>query len=210
MESKGAQVIACDLSDDDTWDVVPSSWVDHVRIANDFKAHLHSVRNSFWLCHRAYASNVKVVYSSVYELPDEVGAVDIAGVSCVLLHLRDPFYALQKVARLTKETIIVTEPISQRLLPFVVFTELLEKVGLRTPLTMFAPYYRTGRFDTWWYSTPAAIRQFVEVLGFGRHATRFHSKARSKGHRFPLYTVVSYKTNSFSPGRSPSIPETVR
>lgn len=210
MESKGAQVVACDLSDDDDGDRVPLPGIDPVQTARDFKAYLHRVRNSFWLCHRAYTSSVKAVYSSVYKIPDEVGAVDIALFSCVLLHLRDPFYALQKVARLTKETIVVTEPIAQRAFPFIVFTELLEKVGLRTPLMMFAPFYKRGHSHTWWYSTPAAIRQFVEVLGFGKHATRFHARARTQGHRFPFYTVVSHRTDGFGPGESLSMPEAAR
>ena len=46
--------------------------------------------------------------------PELVGPVHVATFCNVLLHLRDPFLALQQILRLTTETVIMTETIADR------------------------------------------------------------------------------------------------
>ena len=82
---------------------------DTEQIRKDRKAHIDRLNNSYWLAHRVYQSNAKVVYSDVYSLPTELGEFDVATVGSVLLHVRDPFLALQNILRLTKETVIITD-----------------------------------------------------------------------------------------------------
>ena len=61
------------------------------------------------LAHRAHASRAKVVTSSVYELPRAIGPVDVSTFGAVLLHVRDPFLALQRALCHTRERVVVTD-----------------------------------------------------------------------------------------------------
>ena len=56
-----------------------------------------------------YKSNAKMVYATVYEIPDAIGEFDICTFGCILLHLRDPFLALQRASSHAKEMIIITD-----------------------------------------------------------------------------------------------------
>jgi len=44
---------------------------------------------------RPHGSRARMVYGSVYAIPTAIGAVDVATFGSVLLHVRDPFIALQ-------------------------------------------------------------------------------------------------------------------
>lgn len=117
MEREGADVVAYDLSEDQAWDVVPFARLDHAAFLSKMKQHIRKLNNGFWLCHRALQSRSRLVYGSVYSVPDQIGPVDICTFGSVLLHLRDPFLALQKALRLTRETAIVTDVIDVSDLP---------------------------------------------------------------------------------------------
>src|ERR1700756_1234514 len=90
MERQGAEVVAYDLSEEHTWDLVPFSQYDYKEFALAHKAHIKALNNGYWLCHRAYNSSAKVVYGSIYAIPKEIGMVDVSVFSSVLLHVRDP------------------------------------------------------------------------------------------------------------------------
>jgi hypothetical protein len=47
----------------------------------------------------------------VYAIPEEIGLVDIAVYGSILLHLRDPFLALQSGLKLVKDTVVTSEPL---------------------------------------------------------------------------------------------------
>src|SRR5262249_24602710 len=111
MESRGAEVVAYDLPVDQAWDVVPFAQYDHEQHRQEACAHNRRVDKAYWLAHAALKSQACKVYGSVYAIPEEIGPVDVATFGCVLLHLRDPFLALANALRLTRETIIVTEPL---------------------------------------------------------------------------------------------------
>ena len=114
MEGRGADVVAYDLSDKQSWDVVPYAQYDHESFDSERREHLRKLNNSWWLAHRAFESSAKVVYGTVYEIPEEIGRVDVATYGNVLRHFRDPFLALERGLRLTTETAIVTENPSLR------------------------------------------------------------------------------------------------
>ena len=109
MERRGAEVIGYDLSDDHDWDLVPFNGSPSVSLAAWSKAHIRMLNNSWWLVHRACQSSARIVYGTAYEVPEEIGPVDMATFGCLLLHLRDPFQALASAARLVRDTIVVTE-----------------------------------------------------------------------------------------------------
>ena len=108
-EKAGADVIAYDLAPHMQWDVVPfGGGVADSDSAERFHS-ITSINNSFWLSHRAMASKARMVHGSIYSIPAEIGPVDICLFGSILLHLRDPFLALQNGCRLTKETVVVTD-----------------------------------------------------------------------------------------------------
>lgn len=112
MEAQGAQVVAVDLDEHQSWDHVPHTrYYGQVDTASGFRAHVHRLNNAWWLAHRAFHSTAQVVYSRADALPASIGAVDVTLFASVLLHIRDPFLALERAAALTRETMIVTDKV---------------------------------------------------------------------------------------------------
>ena len=110
MERRGADVVAFDLSKDFDFDPVPYERTDHRAFQREFKqTNSQKLNNAWWLAHRAVGSNARVVYGTAYDIPKSIGPVDMATFGCILLHLRDPFLALQNALRLTRETVVITE-----------------------------------------------------------------------------------------------------
>ena len=112
MEKRGASVIGYDLSEEHPWDVVPYGGIVTEEQNQDRRKTLRGLNNAWWLAHEVFGSNARVVYGTVYDLPPGIGSVDIATFGSVLLHLRDPFLALQNAAALARESIIVTDLIA--------------------------------------------------------------------------------------------------
>jgi SAM-dependent methyltransferase len=196
MEQQGAQVVAYDLSPDQTWDILPLPRHECEEYVLERKSATRRLNNAFWLCHRAYDSRAKVVYGSAYDIPEEIGMVDISVYSAILLHLQDPFLALQKGLRLTRETVIITEDLWNRFaLPLMLLTSIPAKLGVSLPLTMFASDLKPRKSDTWWHLAPEAVKAFIGVLGFEKAEVKYHFKAKRNGRRRLLYTVVGHRTD---------------
>lgn len=189
MERRGADVVSYDLSDDYSWDVVPYARYDHAAYDGSRREHLRQINNAWWLAHRAHASNAKVVYGTVYEVPGEIGHVDVATFGNVLLHVRDPFRALESALRLTTETAIVTgEPSFRYSLPQMA-------IDLFKPSLAFLPNpEKTQPRDTWWHFRPAVIRRMLGVLGFEKTKVTYHLGHRYEGRPTLLFTVVGHRT----------------
>jgi hypothetical protein len=109
MEDKGADVISFDLPAERSWDLVPFAEVDLASLEGGMKNHIERLKNGWWFAHRLFGNRARAVYGNIYEIPKEIGPVDIATFGAILLHLRDPFQALHSALRLTRETVIVTE-----------------------------------------------------------------------------------------------------
>jgi hypothetical protein len=190
MEGRGADVVAYDLSDKQSWDVVPYAQYDHDSFESDRREHLLKLNNSWWLAHRAFESSAKVVYGTVYEIPEEIGPVQVATFGNVLRHFRDPFLALERGLRLTTETVIVTENPSLR------YSLPQMAVSLLKPNMAFLPNFeRVQPRESWWHFTPAVIKQMLGVLGFEDTKVDYHVQ-RFAGKRKPLFTVVGRRTKS--------------
>src|SRR5688572_1616688 len=78
IESCGGEVVAVDLSERETWDIVPYAVVDTAAIAEQRRAHARRINKAFWLCHKAMKSRAQMVYSTAYQIPNTVGQVDLA------------------------------------------------------------------------------------------------------------------------------------
>lgn len=196
MEKRGASVIGYDLSEEHPWDVVPYGGIVTEEQNQDRRKTLRGLNNAWWLAHEVFGSNARVVYGTVYDLPPGIGSVDIATFGSVLLHLRDPFLALQNAAALARESIIVTDlhrsVLRYARFPFLprVLREKLSKQFLYGPLFMPNPDTRTP-WDRWWALTPELVGRFLKILGFTTTRVTyseqtFHGVARP----LRLFTVV--------------------
>lgn len=187
MELRGAEVVAFDLSEKQTWDIVPSSQFDYRRQIIESKAMIQRLNNSFWYCHRLYQSSARMVYESIYTIPAEIGPVDITTFGCILLHLRDPFLALQNALRLTSETVIITEPLWPHYRPF--YLKLIDRLGI--------PYMRflaSNSKDSWWLLPPNVLIHILSVLGFGNCKVSYHRQLFG-GRWQKLYTLTAQRTH---------------
>lgn len=181
-ENAGAEVISFDLSEGWPWDIVPFHGSDLAKIDATHRAIIRRMNNGYWLCHRALGSHAKVVYGTVYNIPLAIGPVDVAIYGSILLHLRDPFLALENGSRLAREAMIVADvcPLG----PFGRF--------LRNP--SFMPNHRhSDRFYTWWGLPPRLVQEYLAILGFN-NAKVFWHRQLFMGKKRWLYTVVARRT----------------
>ena len=181
MESQGAEVVAYDLSEKQVWDIIPFSRYNYESLIADFRVRLNQINNGYWLCHQAYNSNARVVYGTVYDIPEEIGLVDVSTFSSILLHLRDPFLALQNALRLTTETVVIVEPLPD---------------NLAGPTLRFLPDPKTCEPQTtWWHLSPEVVQRFIGVLGFEETEITYHTQAYNVASvEIPYYTIVGHRT----------------
>lgn len=198
MERMGADVVGFDLADGMDWDAVPyGGRVDpaYLKSRRDAIERLH---RSWWLSWRAFGSRAKVSYGTIYDLQDSLGSFDVAVVGCLLLHLRDPFRALEVVARRVEKTLIVTDVVPGFLSSRDSgFNPPLPGAPLGdTPPTMtFLPVPGpNAEMGSWWWLSPSVVCRFLQVLGFDAIEVRYHSQ-RFGTRDIWLYTVVGKRTS---------------
>lgn len=185
MEQQGANVVAYDLSaDSKDWDIVPFARFNLQSHAENWRKGIGQINDGFWLTHAAKKSKAKVVYGSVYEIPLEIGPVDIATFGSILLHLRDPFQALYKASILTRERIIVTD--------------LKPRWYYQAAMHFQPDRKKTEPKETWWSLPPKLIVAFLGVLGFEDTKITYHKQLSQWG-KARFYTVVGRRTVAFQP-----------
>jgi SAM-dependent methyltransferase len=203
MEKQGAEVVSYDLSERDAWDVVPFSQFDHKSLMKRVSAGIRKLNNSYWLCHRAFNSKARMVYGSVYNIPEEIGEFDYTIFCATLVHFQNPFLALQNALKLTKEKVIVTDLLGYRHILSYILNWFLK------PRTVFLPDYRRAQsWDvetalenrpaclSWWLLDPHIIKHFLGVLGFESTTVTFHVERLKDFRRGKslTYTVVGQRT----------------
>lgn len=197
MEGQGAEVIAFDLAPDEVSDIVPFARANVSQRAAEMQPWLEKIRNAFWFSHAALNSSAKMVYGNVYNVPQAVGRVDVATFGSILLHLRDPFLALQSALQLTREAVIITEPI-WHWFNFVRFLVARQKFG--GTMVFLPDSALLEPATTWWYLAPTAVRRFISVLGFEESKVTYHYQQHSEtGKKVLCYTVVGKRTVQLSP-----------
>lgn len=204
MERKGAVVTAYDLSKDSEWDIIPFYGKNTAEFRHSWQQHIDKTNNAWWLAHSVFNSKANVVYGSVYDIPDGLGDFDIVTMGSVLLHVRDPFLAMQKASSHAKETIIITEPLSRRFLPLsLTFPGIISayyslKMNLagmtgNKPKVKFLPNHRRAdRFHTWWKLPPEVIAEMLRILGFPDISITVHNQRHRTG-KIPMYTIVGQR-----------------
>lgn len=184
MERMGAEVVAYDLSDEQEWDIVPYAGYDVGKHISQCKEHMRRINNGFWLAHRAYKSRAKMTYGTVYEIPEDVGQFDICTFGSILLHLRDPFLALQRISAHVKETVVITD-----VAPKVTDNVL---IAYRRLIEFLPKASKCNPTETWWKLYPELVSEFLQILGFEHTKISFHRQLCS-GNEVQLYTVVGHR-----------------
>lgn len=188
MERMGADVVAYDLSDEQAWDIVPYDGYDYRPHIARRKEHMRRINNGFWFAHRAYRSHARITYGTVYEMPDDIGQFDVGIFGSILLHLRDPFLALQRALAHVEETAVVTD-----MAPTLLESRLL--AGGR--LIEFLPNAHAGSpLDVWWKLSPELVSEFLQILGFVHTKISFHRQMYLGKEEVRLYTVVGDRTGT--------------
>jgi hypothetical protein len=185
MERMGAEVVAYDLSDEQEWDIVPYDGFDYEQQILLRKEHMRRINNGFWFAHRANNSHAKMTYGTVYEMPDDIGQFDICVFGSILLHLRDPFLALQRALSHVKETVVVTDVApshtNNRLFRGRRLIEFLPNASNCSPT------------EAWWNLSPELVSEFLQILGFVNTKVSFHRQLINGKHEAQLYTIVGYR-----------------
>jgi hypothetical protein len=183
MEKEGADVLAYDLSENHVWDYVPYAGLDQQRYRQEIRRFIWRLNNGFWLAHRAIGSKARLVHGTVYQMPDSIGPVDIVVVTALLLHLRDPFLALQQALRFARETVIIADLMPEPPLD-----------RMDGPFARFFPDSKKGEpRECWWELSIETIRRFIGVLGFEKSTVTYHHQA-TMGKRVRCYTIVGSRT----------------
>ncbi len=143
LERRGADVVGLDLDDERELDVPPR------RRPKEYS----DVRRGagFALAREALGSSVTRVVRSIYDArPDELGQFDLVFCGSVLIHLRDQFLALERIAELVKPggTFISAEAYDRRLdlIPFAVSRYLADR---DKAVVYWMPSRRTWRRMLW-------------------------------------------------------------
>ena len=166
MERRGAQVTAIDVDDVQDYDWPPRMRADASGTRGE----------SFALVREARGSSAERITTSVYDAtPEKLGGTfDLVFCGSVLIHVRDPMLALERMAALCRGQLILTEEYSRRLeyLPFVKAVE----------------FRGHSPWMTWWRPTTRTWRTMVHTAGFedisvhGRFNLRFRGQRRGVPH----------------------------
>jgi tRNA (mo5U34)-methyltransferase len=150
MERRGAQeIVAIDVLDPHRWDWPAGS--DEATI--ETLAQRMAEGEGFAVAHAAFESAVRRLDLSVYDLDErKVGKFDVVYVGSLLIHLRDPVRALERVREVCKGTLILVD-------------------GIDLPMTLRNPRLPVARLDGrgrpwWWYPNLAGLARLVEAAGF--------------------------------------------
>jgi tRNA (mo5U34)-methyltransferase len=166
MEARGAEVVALDVDR-----IQELDWPAHLRPAGDGRR-----GEGFELVRAARDSNVERVGMSIYRAgPGALGGTfDLVFCGSVLIHLRDPMLALERMAALCRGRLILAEEYSRRLslLPFLTAAEFRGE----TP------------WSVWWRPSIRAWLSMVRCAGFedvrvhDRFSMRFRDGRRGVPH----------------------------
>ena len=150
MERRGAaEVVAIDVLDPAKWDWPVGSSPETVAEIGRRKAR----GQGFEVARQALGSSVVRRELSVYDLdPEEIGRFDLVYLGSLLIHLREPVRALERLREVCGGTMIVVDGIDLIL-------------SLLLPRMPVATLDGNGR-PWWWYPNEAGLTREIEAAGF--------------------------------------------
>ena len=158
LERRGGEVTAIDVDRVEEYD-----WPPRLR-----PGQTGTRGESFRLAHEALGSSVERVATSIYDATPELlgGSFDLVFCSSVLIHLRDPMLALERMAALCRGQLVLAEEYSRRLALF---------PGAA------AEFRGEGPHMTWWCPTTRTWLAMVRTAGFDdvRRGQHFNMRFRA-------------------------------
>jgi tRNA (mo5U34)-methyltransferase len=179
MERRGAgEVVAIDIDDPDQWDWPPRERLEPDRLALQVLAAVKGRGEGFRIAHERLGSKVERQTLSVYDLdPTKLGHFDVVFLGSLLLHLRDPVLALERIRSVCAGVAVIADTVE--LLP-----------SLRYPRK---PVARLAALDRpwWWQPNRAALLRMIQSAGFTiDEATHIYFIPTGKGHpKAPLRSL---------------------
>jgi tRNA (mo5U34)-methyltransferase len=150
MERRGAaEVVAIDILDPEEWDWPVGSDRETIAAIGRRKGS----GRGFEIAQRALGSSVRRLERSVYELEEsDAGSFDLVYLGSLLVHLREPVRALERLRAVCDGTMIVVD-------------------GIDLPLSLMLPRQPVAKLDArgrpwWWYPNQAGLVRMVEAAGF--------------------------------------------
>lgn len=155
LERRGAEVVAIDIERVGDAQLAPNNQADVESEARQFEVEIGA---GFRIASELLQSRVTHVTCSVLELTPEAigGKVDLAFIGALLIHLRDPVLALERIFG----SLVPDGRLYQ-----------LEAISLR--LSLLHPRRPVARMQTletpfnWWYPNWATLRTWLATAGFG-------------------------------------------
>lgn len=145
MEQRGAsEVVAIDVEDPDKLDWPPSIKPRIVKTLDETKA------ERFAILRQALGSSVSREIRSVYELGTDLGTFDFVFCGDLLVHLKDPATAVQRIRGVCRGQAVVANPVKEHF-PY-----------RRRPLAQFDGI---DEFE-WWLPNLAALKRLMLSAGF--------------------------------------------
>jgi tRNA (mo5U34)-methyltransferase len=136
-------------------------------------------KDGFEYARTALASKVEDVEMEVLDIaPETVGEFDVVLFLGVLYHMRHPLLALERVANVTKERLVVET--------------LADMTFMRSPAAAFYPWNMLGDETNWWGPNRAAVIGMMRSIGFDRaeaYAAKRLTRERLQG--IPVRVKVS-------------------
>jgi tRNA (mo5U34)-methyltransferase len=149
LERRGAaEVVALDIDDPEALDW-PSSQREGPKDLDATKG------QRFALARDALGSKVRRELRSVYEMDTDLGSFDLVFCGDLLVHLRDPVTAVERLRSVCTGSTIVANPV--RRFPFLA----------RRPMAQFDGI---DNFE-WWVTNTAGLKRWLESAGFERVQT---------------------------------------
>lgn len=169
LERRGAQVTAIDVDR-----IQDLDWPPRLRPDTDDRR-----GEGFELAKAALGSSVERVGVSVYDAtPEELGGrFDLVFCGSVLIHLRDPMLALERMSALCGGRLVLAEEYSRKL-------ELL-------PFLSAAEFRGESPWSTWWRPSSRAWLAMVRTAGFEgvRRHSRFNMRFRKMRNTVPHVVI---------------------
>jgi tRNA (mo5U34)-methyltransferase len=178
LERRGADVTSLDVETFEDVDLPPA--LHDVIVERPIEP---SFRRGLAIAKHRLGSRVKLIDMPVYELdPDDVGTFEFVHAGDILLHLRDPVLALQRIRAVTAGEALLADH----------FDPALDALGAGSGLTR----YRGGWEDvTWWSPALSTLVQMIADAGFRDvHVMTTYALSEEDDRRGPWRAVVHART----------------
>ena len=180
----GADLTVLDLPLGQAPELVPHPSIDYAQNEMSGAASVKRVVNSWWFTKRALQFQAKAVYADLYLLPADLGRFDVTIFGSILLHLSNPFRALEQAAARTADTIVVTDVFSAPTLG-----PLAEMMEHTPTIALFNPTPPPIGVIHWWALSPPIIERMLRLLGCNEITISTHSPVNMLPPP-PMFTVV--------------------